>query len=400
MSERSPFARPEPDSGSATPEPSRIDPASRPRRAYADPDPVDPVPVDHVPGEQAPRVERPPVPTQQAPAAEDPLWQPDTAQPVRRGRPGLWLVAGLLGLALLVGGAFGVRALLAPAAPKAAGPAEQATAYLQALAAGDAERALALSFTKGAGPLLSNDHLKQNRPQISDITVLDAGSGDPAGTEVVLGYRLAGKEVRGSFPMFQNPQRQWLLRRGSVQLRIAPAPKMIPVQLDGQKLESTGYTYLVDVFPGTHRLSTGSNWLDFKNPEFTVTSLTDPPSVDAATAVTAAYQSAAKQRVSERIKSCAASTELAPPGCPWARKAHPDQPVKTGSVKYQVLSERITVGQPGSVDAIAHGEAKLRVRMTSSVRVDGSYQQETEEFDADSRFAMDLLSAGPDFVWE
>ncbi|OYN94102.1 hypothetical protein B0O41_3444 [Propionibacteriaceae bacterium ES.041] len=373
MTERSPFARPEPD-----------EPEPRPSRSAG------------------PAPEPPTEPPTEPPSTGEPLWQPDpTAGRARRRRPGLWAAVGVLALALLIGTAFGVRTLLAPAASTSqAGPADQATAYLQALAAGDADRALALSFVKGSGPLVSKDHLQQNRPQISDITVIDAGSGDPAGTDVVLGYKLAGKDVRGTFPMFQNPQRQWQLRRGSVQLRVAPTPQMVPVLLDGRKLESNSYSYLVDVFPGTHTLSTGSKWLDFTTPQVTVTGLTDPPAVDAATAPTAAYTGAAKQQVSERIKGCVASSELAPAGCPWARKARADQPVRPGSVSYQLLSQQISVGKPGSTDAIARGEVQLRLRMSSSSRINGSYQSDTEEFDVRSRYAMDLLSAGPDFVWE
>ena len=385
MTERSPFARPEPEEPSSTPERAADpEPAPRPRRAYA------------------PEPEPAPQRAAETPRAEEPLWQPDpTARPVRRSRPGLLIGAGVLVVALLIGIAFGVRTLIAPAASSTGpGPGEVATGYLQALAAGDADKALAMSFTKGSGPLVSTDYLQQHRPQITDVTVVDAGSGDPAGTDVVLGYKLAGKDVRGTFPMFQNPQRQWQLRRGSVQVRVAPTPKMIPVRIDGQKLESSGYTYLVDVFPGVHTLSTGSKWLDFRRPEFTVTGLTDPPAVDGATATSAAYPNAAKKQVSDRIQTCVRSTELAPRGCPWARKARADQPVKPGSVSYQLLSQTIEVPKANEFDAIAKGSVRLRVRMTASVQVDGTSQKESEEFDATSRFAMDLLSAGPDFVWE
>ncbi|NNG18007.1 hypothetical protein HJ590_00170 [Naumannella sp. ID2617S] len=386
--ERSPFARPGADPG---PESDDEPPAYAPARRAAEPAPDQPT--------RARRAADPPTDEPADEPAGEPTWTPDEATPVRRSRPALWLVVIVLALALLVGGALFVRSLTSNT-PKPSGAADRAVAYLQAIAAGDATGALAMSFNRPTGPLISNEALARSRPQLTDIRVLDAGSGDPAGTDVVLGYRARGKEVRGTFPVFQNPQGQWQLRRGAVQLRLAPTPKMIPLTVDGARMDSTGYTYLIDVFPGVHTLSTGSKWLEYSASEFVVEGLGTPPTVDATARPTPAYAGALQQRISERVKGCVASTELAPKGCPWARRANPDQPVRPGSVRYTLLEERYDAPAPGQIDAIAHGAAPMRIRVTSMARVSGVHQNVTEEFDVPGRFAVDLLSQGPDFAWE
>lgn len=324
-------------------------------------------------------------------------WAPGSHR-VRRSRTGLWIALGIGFLTLAV---VTVMAVVWLTRPKDPGPGERAVAYLNAVAAADASAAVDLAATKPTGPLISDEALAasmQTHP-LTDITLVEVTSMTTTQSDGVVDYKRGGRPVRTTIGMVPDGEGNWLVRRPTATVRIAPSPQMISPTLDGIPLESATYAYTVELFPGAHTLSAQSEWLEFPEPI-----MVDAPGtvamVDPVARVSEAYAPKLRSVLDERIKTCVAARELAPKGCPWARKAADGQPIVRGSARYELLNAPLadfTAPGPGPIEAHARGDLDLRLRLTATAQSGG---QVSEDFAVKARYATDLLTEDLQVIWE
>lgn len=324
-------------------------------------------------------------------------WAPGTHR-VRRSRAGLFVILAIVVLVLAVVGVLAVTWLNRSTTP---GPAERAVAYLEAIAAGDASAAIDLSATKPTGPLLTDAALAESKriAPITNIKVVEEGPISTTQAFVVLSYDLAGKPTEASFPMVPDGVGNWMMQRATATVRIAPRPKMMPVTLDGVPLESNTYAYTVEVFPGAHKLSTGSPWLDFGGP-ITIGAPAITMSIDPVADPSPAYATELKKKLKERLDRCIAARDLAPAGCPWAKKAPAGQQIVRGSVRYELTGDpfwNFRAPVPGDTEAIARGTLQFGVAMTATTSA-GTTVKDT--FTVDAAYATDLLTPELALIWE
>lgn len=339
--------------------------------------------------------------------AAEPLPQPETdpvvddLPPVERprSRAGVWvaLVVALAVLATIA--AFVVRALITPKATPA-GPQEVAVRYLNAIAAADIATAQAQSAIQVTSPSFTPESLRASQ-QAAPITEVRAEALN--GQDVVLAYKLGGKDVRGTFPMVHVAE-GWKVKRPTVRTRIAPSPQMIRVELDKQPLTGQAYTYDVELAPGQHRLSVAEGaFVEFQQPEVVVTGLTDNPQVNAKTQTTKAYPAELKKRLQDRVNQCLAAKELAPKGCPWAFRAAAGETVDPASITYKMDGNPFAAFNApalGTADAIARGEVRFTIKVNGKVRTAGGRAGTiSDEKLVIGKYEADLADPQLPFIW-
>lgn len=392
---RSPFARP--DHEPEVPADAEV----RPRRVAG------PLPED-----EADHQDRPAAGARAVRAADDPApvareqSRPrvvDEPAPRRRTRPrrsrtGLWAALVIAVALLAVLGLFVARSLLAGSGTKEAGPEQVAKQYLEAIAAGDAERAQSLAAIKVQDPAFTREALADaaKRAPLTGIRVEAVNPQD-----VVLSYQLGGRAVRGTFPMVHVAE-GWRVKRPTVRTRVAPQPQMILPSIDGQKLQGAAYAYDVELAPGVHRLSLPEGFLEFEQPDITVTGLTDAPQVNARTQVSQAYPAELKKRLQERIRTCVAAKDLAPKGCPWAFRAAAGETVDPATITYTMGSDPFSsfvAPKPGTADAIVRGELRFPLKVTAKGKVSRGTTTIEDDKLVIAKYEADLAAADLPFVW-
>ncbi len=221
---------------------------------------------------------------------------------------------------------------------KYSSPRETVLGYLQALADGRAEDALAF------GPPLSTEHstllLEQSsldampiasRP--SNIRVLTK---DPLATEVSVEYTLSGELVSTTMRTERQGDDSYRLERTTVTIQLQVAgSENLPVLLNGVAIDPS---LSLSVLPGTYRPSTGLALIDFLDVgPLEISSLADADIVvfPVNPELTPAGRTAFEQAARSSLESCISSNEPAPTGCP--NVVRPPKEVVPGGVAWELL---------------------------------------------------------------
>lgn len=228
------------------------------------------------------------------------------------------IIAG--GVVLLLAIVFGVVFAVSGGGPSAEQrPEAVVEKYLQALADGDSETALALLSTKPTDrDLLTDEALAASNKlgAIDDIVVTlpkgtDLRSGD---ADVTADYTIGGKPVTGEFTVVDyKGDGSWEIQRGTVDLYIGSRLEGLPAQINGIAIDNDSIT----VFPGTVELTVD-------NPNYTLSGTTtaiisDPSDyssdgLDPKVGLSDAGLAAFRQAITDSVNTCLASKSL-DPGC-------------------------------------------------------------------------------------
>lgn len=237
---------------------------------------------------------------------------PAGGSPARRRRPLLLgMAAAVLVLALLV--VLAVRHHTAN--KKAAEPAAAVQGYLEALAAGDATKALSYADNPPpASDLLTNDALKQalKDTPITDITT-SGPDGDRSSAAVTYGYKLGDTQVHETMPL-KKVNGTWKLTKVANEVVLGnEASQKAPELINGVKYPDGGDLFL---FPGRYTVTSSSPFVSYSNNEFVVDS---PTRFVTVTGLRATLDEAGKQAyrdaVRKKFAACLAARTLAPAAC-------------------------------------------------------------------------------------
>jgi hypothetical protein len=309
---------------------------------------------------------------------------PQPAEP-RRGR--LWIIFGVVALALIL---IGVTAALvvwrteptvqsqpAPtqvpgrtpassptSAPPAALASDAVSGYLNALAAGDATTALSYSADPvQPGPFMTNKVLAESikRAPLTAIEVPEVT--DQQATTVSATYRLGKTEVSTSYDVV-NSSGTWKLAtvHKTIDLGLVRSPS-IPMRINGVRVNSD----LVDLLPGSYAFTAGSPNLTYGSKN--VVTITDPKGysnvLDLRPSLSDRGRKTVRNLAKTSFNACLRTRVPEPRNCPFAWN-NPTYRFRSGSVTW-----RRTGPDPFAKPRVELSGRSARVHIQLRVRIAG-----------------------------
>jgi hypothetical protein len=243
-------------------------------------------------------------------------------------------------------------------------PSDAVTAYLQALAAGDAVAALSyVADPAPTGPLLTNEVLaeSQNRAALTEIDVPVVE--DQHATSVPATYTLGNSAVSESFEVVKVAD-TWKLSRAVKDLDLSfIVSGSVPVKINGVKVDQDS----VAVLPGSYAFTTGLPYVGYGSKNVV---LIKSPYVEADTyriqsKLTNSGKKAVISATKKSFKKCLQANLLNPKNCP----------MKFDS-KYRYAKSSITWRQTGSdpfrKPKITYAGTQARIEIPLSLNLSGS----------------------------
>lgn len=266
----------------------------------------------------------------------------------------------------------------APAPPTTAKASEVVRAYLQALAAGQAETALALGESQPADKTFLTDAVLAASNKQAPITAVNVPEVTSEYTSrVSASYKMGNQAINEDFSVSKEGE-GYRLRETYASLDLSyKRAKTLPMIINGVEVK----TDEINLFPGTYAFTTGNpnisygteNRVVIKGPQdYAQTSKIKPTLTEAGEA---AYVKAAKSA----LDKCLSQKKLAPTGCPF-RINDGGQDIDEDSIKWRVSGNdpfdnpRVRLDYDNPAVAISTQSAKLRVTADCNGRKNGCFK--------------------------
>ncbi|GAB3715563.1 hypothetical protein [Mariniluteicoccus flavus] len=286
--------------------------------------------------------------------------------PKRSMRPVILGVGAIAVIALAVVVALAITLGNAPKkGPNSnARPSDAALAFLDAVASGDAAKALSLQTHQPADRLLLTDESLAASRRVAPITDIAVVTDTETVTEV--SYRLGSETKRALFKPVRQPDGTWRIERGTTTLQINRR-KGLPVLVDGVEIDKTE----VEIFPGAHGVTTGKRYVAYAEPTFTAADGQAFPRLAPAPRITEEGRTAFLAAAKAALDACVQQKSIDPPDCPQHVGTAPDLRPDLNTLRWRLEGPNPADGlQPrisGSDDTIA--EAGFTVDMSIVVKV-------------------------------
>ena len=249
----------------------------------------------------------------------------------RGGKPAR-LIALIAIVVLIIAGIAVVQA-----GARQPGPATVVRSYLDKIAAGDAEGALALAdldIPEGKRQLLTDEILEKAHDLPYDITVGDTETnGDTA--RVTVEYRLAGNPHTATFELYKVGKRmlffdEWRLRSPQLGLLKVPTGALAEADVNGMTVPAGGEANIgLPVFPGTYTVTgvVDSQYYSAAAVTVAATFGAEATGVGGKSATlkvlpTQALTDEIDKQVKKQLDDCAAADDPRPPECPEVFTEH------------------------------------------------------------------------------
>lgn len=339
-------------------------------------------------------MQQPDEPTQAMPAfeADGPAPRADdsagsrTVDDARRGpRPLVWALAVLLVLALIGGVVW--FAVSTTRANREASIRDTATAYLTAVAEGDAAAALNLLAEKPANVALLTDDALAASKQAAPLTEIRAGAvggGDDTPT-VDVSYRL-GEEAVSTTLKLTGDGSSWKVSDGTGELVV---PERRALTVNGVTLTEENNP----VFPGRYTAAPVNDRvrLDGETVGTIATPEQDPTSLQVTPVLSEAGREVVLNAVRTRYDECLAATESRPANCPFGVSTDGVQ-VAEGSVRFTGVNNPwegfAPTLDPGAMTVA--GKIPFEVRATATVSRGGLSMDATTALRGERGYTVDL----------
>lgn len=312
----------------------------------------------------------------------------------RKSRRMLWVALVALLVVILVVGALGLRNRIDPGPPPRQ-PGDVAVEWMNAMAAGNIDGANALVQDKPRGPLTTTEAWQA---QLADKPITDVKVAGSEPGKVTLQYNSGGEPTELAVPMVGEGV-NLKVRSATSTFVVTPKPELLPMTVDGEKVSrSEESRFTVELFPGTHQISTGSRWLQYTQTELEANTLGEWTEVDGTTVPSAEFEGAMRARVTERIDKCLTEKSLAPQGCPWAFSTQPGDQIDPQTITWKLDGELtgFAVKPPGEQDALVDGEVTIPLSLSAQTQSGGRLDQKQQ---IPATFRADMLTEAPDFIW-
>lgn len=314
----------------------------------------------------------------EAPAPEEPPGRPPTPwRPLLAGALSLLLVGVLIGVSYVTW--FRPSAADPDVTVKAsqqatqemrsATPHEIVTAYFDALAQGDIERALAMGELGGTGSeaLVTPAAYAVTR-QLSPLSDLHIHTEDPAATELEVSYTLGDQRIDTSVRTVRLDTGEYRMARTTVPVQIqVPGGDNVPLLVNGQSVPQNRTFELV---PGRYQLATGLQLIAYPEASaFTINSLAraDETVLTVSPQLTEVGRDALLAAAKASLRRCINSHQVAPEGCP--NRMQVNRPVVASSIAWELIGDPWRSGTP-TLDPADQSVAVLTVRVRARLSVD------------------------------
>jgi hypothetical protein len=246
----------------------------------------------------------------------------------------------------------------------AAQPSDAVTAYLQALAAGDAVAALSYAADPApTGPLLTNEVLAESRDRAALTEIQVPAVEDQNAKSVSATYTLGNSAVSESYDVVKVGD-SWKLSRAVKDLDLSFLQSgSVPVKINGVEVDQDS----VAVLPGSYEFTTGLHYVGYGSQNEV---LVKSPYVEADTyriqsQLTKSGKKAVISATEKSYNKCLKANSLNPKNCP----------MKFDS-KYRYNKTTITWRQAGSdpfrKPKVTFGETQARIEIPLNLRLSGS----------------------------
>jgi hypothetical protein len=291
------------------------------------------------------------------------------------------------GVALLLIAVIGVVVFMRMAADAASTAPDKASksttalqGYLDALAAGDADKAKLYAMNPPAeSPLLAADFLRATlaKNQITEITVeakTDYGSTSYASAS----YRIGSTLVQGRYELTK-VGKVWKLNEVATTVKRPTYWGKLAVTINGTAAPSDNLAF----FPGVYELGTGTSLLDFATTSFTVKEPADYVSglSSSAPQLSAKGKTTMIAKSQEWLNQCLAVQETNPKGCGMNTPLPAGATLAAGSLKRTVTSSgtpfataspRVSSADPSKVTVSSYVAITLEAMDTAGKAYKGS----------------------------
>jgi hypothetical protein len=336
----------------------------------------------------------------------------ETTRVARRKRPTIW-VLGIVAIVVLglvtyyvwdrnrpvaVSSDIVVPTSAQASAPKVARGDLAVKGYLEALAAGDIEKAISYGPVGGGSrALLVPDALKASLAA-APITNINVTAADATASAIHASYQLGTQAVVSDFKVEKLDDGNWQLAASTTTVRLgAKRTDNVPLIINGQTI---GPVVELELVPGTYTMTTGLTYLAYQSTtKITVNDLSyTKPISELPVDVTAEGKDALIQAAQASLAACIDYQQLSPPNCPMIEPTK--NPVVPSSIKRELVVADPVSGAAWVVDSsnasVASALIEVRYRISGQY-VDGSttgwtpYDQSwTARADATKSRAVDL----------
>lgn len=266
--------------------------------------------------------------------------------------------------------------------------------YLEALAAGDAEKALSFAQEQPSSTtFLTNDFLKASieKAPITEINVSE-GTGSDSHTTVSATYRVGSKSVSEDFTA-EKIGDEWKLDQVAATGTKPSSWGTLPVTINGMELKGD----VITLFPGRYAVGLKNNFVGFANATLTV----DGPSTSIRPYnMTPTLNATGRQTIitqsRQLLTKCLSLKQMAPNGCGFAVR----MPAGVSAVPSTIRWSRTTAQDPfisanPQLDATDPGVATMTVGITVKVNVTGS---DGRAYIGQSRISRVIATVNPDKI--
>ena len=251
--------------------------------------------------------------------------------------------------------------------------------YLQALAAGDADKAKQYAMNPPAdSPLLTNDFFAASIAK-NPITEIQVDPQNDSGTSAYLtaNYKIGGKLVQGNYQLTK-VAKLWKLNSVVTTVDRPTYWGTLGVTINGTAAPTSQLSF----FPGVYQLGTGTSLLAFEQPAFTVNSPGDYVSGLSTTgpALTDAGKKAMIAKSQEWLTQCLAVQDTNPKDCGMNTPLPDGATLASGSLKRVVdattpfadATPRVSYDDPSKITLSSYATVKITAADTAGNTYSGS----------------------------
>lgn len=339
--------------------------------------------------------------TSQEPEGERPDAAVKPGTPALRRPRRLWIAAAVLAIVALVGGiAWAVRPQPSPDAVAAATPQQAVTGFLQALAAGDAERALRYAATVPTDTgLLTRQVLEVSHQEapLAIVNVPEVQGGGPVQVPAQVSF---GDQPATITFSVSSTEQGWRLAQVTSTIDPGPLPSTLAATLNGRALTNPAH---LEVFPGVYTFGEKVPELSFKGARVVVAAVGEDIRAGLQPTLTARGVRTANRIAAAAVAACMKQRDPAPEGCPNSVTVAVGQKLNARTIRWNLVgnpwkSATYTLDVNDPTQAL--GAARLTFRFRCTLTQNGETYTVDQTNSVDVRYMLTVTDPKVAVVWQ
>jgi hypothetical protein len=215
-------------------------------------------------------------------------------------------------------------------------PSDAVKGYLEALAAGKADAALALTDEQAADKTFLTDAVLADSNSRAPITAINVPEvDDEYAYSIDASYKIGDQAVSDKYSVKKTGS-TWKVRDGFADLNLTYArSNTVPMTLNKVAVK----TDKIKIFPGSYAFSSGNPYISYGDSNLLLTSPSQYPSTsDLKPTLTKEGSKVFVDTAKSQVTACLKQKKLAPSGCPFALRELSGQKIDTDTISWK-LSE-------------------------------------------------------------